>query len=125
MSKRNQQDFPGIEPNFLDEDGNISQPWYHFLVKLWVRTGSEQGDATYGDQVETVLTPTSSPYTFTPSLNGTLLVTGGGVAAMTIQRGTTGTKRNVGQFYAGHRLSANDIITISYVSLPQISFFPS
>lgn len=38
------QGFPTTGTQFVDENGNLSIPWYQFFVSLWNRTGSGTGN---------------------------------------------------------------------------------
>lgn len=125
MANTNKTDFPDIDAPFVDDDFRITIPWHRLLAMLWRRTGNASGSVSGGDQIETILTPSSSPFIFNPNISGTLLVSGGGVTSMTIKRGSTGVARTVGQYYCGHRMSSSDTITITYMALPSISFYPS
>lgn len=119
--------------------GEATPAWRRFLEILWTRTGETSASAigvssgvlnaelqallTLGRQPSVVVVPTGSPFAYVPSSSGVLIVAGGGVTAMTVRRGT-GTPVAVGQFYAGHRLTSSDTLTVSYGVAPQMTWFP-
>lgn len=84
--------FPLIDTPFVDREGlHLTRPWYQFLRGLWMKTGQAGGGSVQGTiladgnlQVTTpvegesaqVIGPTVSPYTFTATFQGSLLVNG-------------------------------------------------
>ena len=40
MANISQQPFPKLDAPFIDDVGNVSRPWYRFLISLWQRTGA-------------------------------------------------------------------------------------
>lgn len=119
--------------------GEVTPAWRRFFTVLWQRTGEVRAPAiglaidTINTQLQTLLalgsrtpvtvTPTASPFSYTPTSRGTLFVSGGGVEAMTITRGTT--TAPVGGFYGGVSMSSSDTLTITYSAAPQLTFFAS
>jgi hypothetical protein len=70
-----------------------------------------------------VVTPGASPYAYTATSAGTLVIAGGTVSAVTITRGaaTAVTLPTAGPI----TVAVGDIVTITYSSLPTVTFLPS
>lgn len=117
-----QQGDPAGTP-LLDENGYLSLPWQQFFVSLWARTGGALGAQRVGAGTASIpITANTSPFVFKPPSSGSLFVSGGGVSSMTISRG--GKTIAVGQFYGSLYMAETDTVNITYVRLPQITFFP-
>src|SRR3954469_12594302 len=119
--------------------GEVTPAWRGLLQTLWARTGQTTAPAigvgigalnaelqallALGGLPSVTLTLGASPYAYTPPSTGAVYVSGGGVTAMTVRRGT-GAAWPVGQFYGGHPVTAHDVLTVSYVVAPVMVFFP-
>jgi hypothetical protein len=102
------------------QSGEVTPAWRRFLMSLLARTGGSPGPGT---APATVLTPAASPFVYAPGIAGTLFVSGGGVEAMTVRR-RAGTAYPVGHFYGAFPLAPTDSVSITYLSAPQLVFFP-
>lgn len=117
------QGFPTADAPLTDANGNLSLVWYRFFISLFARTGGATGVTSNANSAPTVITPHNSPLTFNPSVAGSLIVSGGGVTAMTIHRGSQSVA--AGKFYGAIPLATTDSVVISFMNPPKLTFFPS
>lgn len=107
---------------FIDQaTGDVALVWRQWLINVFRRVNTLPTDAQASAPV--VLTPISSPFTYTAPYNGTLFAAGGGIEKMTVQRGSS-TPYAVGQFYGATPLRAHDVLTVRYLTAPALVFFP-
>jgi hypothetical protein len=72
------------------------------------------------------ITPTGSPFAYTATQNGNMVVQGGMVSAITITRGTTRPVTVATGVTGGiFPLSLNDELTVTYTGAPTMNFIPS
>lgn len=100
--------------------GIVTIPWWYFFQRLFTRTGGGTGGSFGPGQI---IHLTASPFSFTPTTNGTLFVSGGGIYQMLISR-SGGTNFPVGGFYGAFPLAFGDMITVRFVGSPELVFFP-
>jgi hypothetical protein len=65
------QGFPTASTQVIDENGNLTMPWYQFFVNLWNRTGSSVGNNS-----------NTFPYPNTTGTTGQVLTNQGAAAAI-------------------------------------------
>lgn len=73
---------------------------------------------------EVMVTPTASPFTYSPKVKGMLIVSAGTVSRIDYSR-TPGVFYNTGQTAGVFTMSANDQIKITYSGVPTVVFMPS
>jgi hypothetical protein len=115
--------FPNISAPFVDQQGRITLSWLRFLQAIFQRSGGTTGSIS--DAPAVVVTPTGSPFTFTATATGSLLVSGGGVSKMTFTRDGVNFYK-VGHFYCAHPVDTNDSLIITYpYGAPTMVFIPT
>lgn len=80
------QPMPKLDAPLTNPNGNVSIPWYYFLVSLWQRVGGSNiptnskilFDSSAG-AAEQVQAPVANPFTFKAPVVGSLTVAGGKV----------------------------------------------
>lgn len=121
MSGALQADLPAPTTPIVDpQTGLIDQTWWYFFQRLFARTGSGTGGA-FGNPG--VITLGASPFTYTATVNGNAIVSGGGVARLEIARGN-GTFYLTGSNYGAFPLAVGDKLRMTYIGAPQLVFFP-
>ena len=106
-------DFAGVPKpvsQFLQPNGQVDRTWWRFLFSL-----------VSEPQKESVITPIASPFSYTASVNGTLLVQGGTVSAIDLKRLNNHT---TGQTNGLFPLSVGDILMITYAVAPTLTWLP-
>lgn len=98
----------------LLERGAISQGWYTYL--------SQSGQGVPAGP-ESAVTPTGSPFAYKASQAGSLLVSGGTVSSVTLNR--SGANLATGQTSGMFALAAHDTVTITYSAKPTLTFVPA
>lgn len=105
------QPFPGAFQPVVGPSGLFTSPWV-----LWLAQFAQQPGA-----ITTALVG-ASPWTFTASTKGDLVLSGGTVTTVTLTRGGTtapfGTQRTV-------PMANNDVATVTYSGALTASFIPS
>lgn len=99
----------------LSLEGVTNKDWYFFWAGLWRGLAPE---------LETPVTPTGSPYTYSAPRRGSLIVSGGTVSLIRFSRdGSTfyDTGATAGMF----PLNAADRLEVTYAVLPTLTFVPS
>lgn len=79
------QPMPKLDAPLTNANGNVSIPWYYFLVTLWQRTGGSSGQPVSGNIIydnstggaEIVQTLAASPFVFLAAGVGFLTAAGG------------------------------------------------
>jgi hypothetical protein len=99
--------------------GTFSREWWYWFQGIYSRTGGASG-GSFGAAVSIVLT--SSPFTYAPTQNGSILVSGPGVVRCEIIRDAT--SYVTGSWYGAFPLSIGDQFLIRYVGHPTVTFFP-
>jgi len=95
--------------------GNNTHPsWYRFFQSLQVGTPP---------QAESSITVTTSPFTYTASMGGFVIVHGGTVSQISFSR-TSGTSYITGQTTGTFPVSAGDSIIITYSGAPTVTWVP-
>ncbi|MDB5584897.1 MAG: hypothetical protein JWR80_10073 [Bradyrhizobium sp.] len=102
------------DPNvaLVDEGKLLTQPWYTGLIRL-AQLSAERPIAPVSLGV--------SPYTFTATTIGDLLVRGGTVSAVTLVRGDVSVTCPTSGFIP---MAANDSVIVTYSVLPTVTFVP-
>lgn len=95
--------------------GVTSRNWYFFWDALW--RGLAPGEVL-------PLTLTGSPFTYSPSIKGSVIISGGTVSLVRFSRDGT-TFYNVGATAGMFFLNAADRIEVTYSSAPVMTFVPS
>ena len=104
---------PTYEQPF-ETDEVTSRPWYRYFQDL------DNGKPHSGELPQKV---GASPFTYTATLMGSMLVTGGTVSVIAYARGTTFyvTGQTTGLFY----LAQGDRLKVTYTVLPTMVYFPA
>ncbi len=103
-------------PNFnqpIVEKGVTSRAWYQFLQQLWKGTPPA---------AESSVTVGASPFTFTASQRGFVIVQGGTVSLVQFSRSTT--NYTTGQTSGCFPVSAGDSLIVTYSVSPNMTFVP-
>jgi hypothetical protein len=93
--------------------GVIASVWYQFLTRLQQLTP---------ERAIAPITVGASPYTYTASTIGSLLITGGTVSTVVLTRGGVSVTTRSTIFIP---MAAGDTVTVTYSVLPTITFVPS
>lgn len=104
-------------PNYrqaLADKGNTSSPWYKFFSGLF--TGKPPS-------AEVTVTVGTSPYTYTATQRGFLIVQGGTVSLIQWSRGGVA-NHTTGQTQGCFPVSAGDSLIITYTGAPNVTFVP-
>lgn len=99
----------------LETNKITSRDWYFFWAGLWRGLAPE---------LETPVTLTGSPFTYTAPRRGSLIVSGGTVSQIRFSRDGT-TFYNVGATAGMFALSAADRLEVTYSVAPTLTFVPS
>ena len=89
---------------------------------MWAQDGLLQERAPQA-QPSAVISPGSSPWTYTAAYSGTLIVVGGTVSVISMSR--QGTSIATGQTAGIFPLRRLDQLTITYSSVPAVTFLPN
>lgn len=93
--------------------GKVASIWYQWVARISQLSAERPfGPVTVG----------ASPFTFTASTIGNLLVTGGTVSAIVLSRSGASVNCQENTFIP---MAANDTVTITYTGLPTVTFIPS
>jgi hypothetical protein len=105
------QDFglPDMQSAAVDENGVFTAEWQRGITRL--------GQLSAERKIRSV-SPGLSPYTFTASTIGHLLISGGTVSAVTLTRGTTTVSCPSGFI----PMAANDSVVVTYTVAPTLNF---
>jgi hypothetical protein len=96
------------------DDGRLSEAWWKYINSF-----SQQPPG------EIRVTLAKSPYAYKATRNGTLLVSGATVSAMTINSRNSGAVRLLGLTQGMIPVSIGDVVTITYAgAVPLVVFFP-
>jgi hypothetical protein len=95
--------------------GITSKDWYFFWNAMW--RGLAPGPPM-------ALTPTASPYTYSASVKGAVLVSGGTVSQIRFSRDGI-TFYNVGATAGSFTLNAADRLEVTYTVVPTMTFVPT
>lgn len=105
-------------PNYpvpLQDRGITSKDWYFFFAGLF------KGLAP---AAEVPVVVGASPFTYNPSVKGTVIVSGGTVSAIAFSRDGT-TFYSTGQTAGMFTLNAQDRLRVTYTVLPTLTFVPT
>lgn len=97
---------------FVDDEKTITPEWYQLLVRL-AQLSAERAIAA--------VSPGASPFTYTATTIGDLLVRSGTVSAVTLVRGNVSVVCPTSGFIP---MAANDSVIITYSVLPTVTFVP-
>ena len=110
----------GVNPNapnwkapLVNPDGTASQAWFGYLIQL----------GGYAPAAIATVDVAGSPFTYTASAPGTLVVSGGTVLSITLTRAQMVV--SVGFTSGSLPMSAGDKATIIYSSIPIVNFIPN
>lgn len=117
----NTTNLPAPRYPFADpKTGAVSTPWWYYLQALFNRTGGASG-GDFGPTVSIALT--GSPFIYTSTGNGSLLVSGSGVVRLQIAPSGT-TYYPTGSWYGAFPLSVGSLVRLDYVGTPVLTFIP-
>lgn len=113
---------PSQTQKIVDSTGNLTIPWYRWFYTVaqqaWVGGGGGNGGAASAVPVGT------SPFDYTASLAGTIILSGGGITALEMSRDGA-TYIEIGAFRAPVPMSAGDILRVTWTqTAPAMTFFP-
>jgi hypothetical protein len=94
---------------------NTSSSWYRWFQNI---------DFGIPPSSEIPVTVSASPFIYSATQKGTLLISGGTISAIAYSR-TRGTFYNTGQISGAIAMSANDQIKVTYSGIPTMVFMPS
>lgn len=98
----------------INDKGLTSRFWYRFFQNLWKGVPPAP---------ESTLTPAASPYTYTASQKGFLIVQGGTVTLVQWSRGGVA-NHTTGATQGCFPLSAGDSLVITYSVAPTLTYCP-
>ena len=113
---------PGRIPAYTEPLGNDSAGGNVQLGKNWFLYLYGLSSYSPGAALQTP-TVTDSPFTFTASADGTVLVSGGAVTDIAV--GRSGKFVDTGQTTGQFVLHFQDQIRITYTAAPTVTFFPN
>lgn len=103
---------PDFELAAVDKEGKLTPAWQRGLTRLAQLTAERKFR---------VVSPGASPFTFTASTIGHLLISGGNVSAVVLVRGVVSAVCPVGGFIP---MAAKDSAVITYTVAPTLTFIP-
>jgi hypothetical protein len=112
------QPFPSNNSGAVEPNGTLGQIWYYLLQSLWRRSGGAGPSLT-----PVIATLTGSPFIYDTDINGTLIVSGGTVSAISVVRSSQNFP--TGQTAGAFPMVRGDSIAITYSGAPDVSFLPS
>ena len=98
----------------LERNGVTSRDWYFFWDALFRKLAPGN---------ESAVTLTGSPFTYTASVGGVVIVSGGTVSQITFAR--DGAAYDVGTVAGMFPINATDELEITYTVAPTVTFVPS
>ena len=112
---------PGARVNVVSTDPNtgvttFDKSWSAFFQAIAAQLTAKPGAVA-------AATVSASPFAYTASANGTVVVSGGTVTDMTLTRGTAVT--DLGATGSLAPMSAGDVLTITYTAAPAVTFVPT
>lgn len=108
---RRQKDFPQAGAQMVEQDGRPAQAWWRFFSLQFSNP-----------PVESSVTLTGSPHTYTATADCCVTVNGGTVSVIAIVRG--GTAYTTGETAGQFRLRKSDGLRITYTVAPTVTLFP-
>ena len=106
---------PQFEVPMIEGDANTtSKFWYRYFQS------SEVGQPPSS---ETAITVTASPFVYTAPRKGYVLISGGTLTNIQISR--SGTYYSAGSSANSYPVAANDMVKVTYTSIPTMVFFPT
>lgn len=103
---------PDFELAAVDKDGKLTPAWQRGLTRLAQLTPERKFRA---------VPPGASPFTFTASTIGHLLISGGTVSAVLLVRGTASLACPVSGFIP---MAGKDSVVITFTVAPTLNFIP-
>lgn len=100
------------QPFVNPKTGLLTEGWARFLVRLQQLTA---------ERPVMPVSPGASPYSFTATTIGDLLVRGGTVSGVVLTRGATSVTCPTSGFVP---MAAEDVVTVTYSVVPTITFVP-
>ena len=100
---------PKFDAPMVDEQKRCTRPWFLAFRSLFVA------------DPEGAVAPTGSPFVYNATEPGSLLIVGGTVSAVTLQRNQTYATGLTSGFIP---VSIGDKVTITYTVAPTLTFFP-
>lgn len=145
--------FPQIATPFVDEQRNITQPWYRLLLNLFLKSGGSLPptsatylqaigggnfaviDATTGDNLGTVVTVAPSRGASQPQIVGAspYVFTAAGVGSLVVESGQVEVSNDAGATYLIAGLAGGVVPCLTgtrvrvtyYNSKPSVTFLPT
>jgi 3D (Asp-Asp-Asp) domain-containing protein len=96
----------------VDEQGRVSQVWFRFLQQLVNQPAASAA-----------ITVSASPFTYTASFPGNVVINGGTVTGLSVSRGTTSVTVATTQKIIP--LGQGDSVVVTYSVLPTMTWLPS
>lgn len=103
---------PDFELAIVDKDGKLTPSWQRGLTRLAQLTPERKFRA---------VAPGASPFAFTASTIGHLLITGGNVSAVALVRGAASVACPLSGFIP---MAGKDSVVITYSVAPTLNFIP-
>ena len=122
-----------VQGPMLDDSGILTQQWRLFFQNLYTRVGGNQ--APTNATLSAAVTPAPpgpvvpqtvifSPYTFTATAKGSLLISDGNIQNVQFSRGGV-TFYSIGTFRGSVPVGLGDLVKIIFISAPTVNFVPS
>ena len=102
---------PSNEVQIADQNGRVSLPWYRFFAALVSPATAAETINVSGSQV-----------TYVASVDGNVLIHGGTISFITINRGRMALAVNTNASFVP--LSQGDSVAVSFSAAPAMTFFP-
>ena len=104
---------------WVNQDGTPTRDFFRLVRSLWQ---DASGGGSYSRTL-TQLTPDASPWAYLAPSPGALLLSGGGITSLVVNR--AGIAAPVGLFYAPLPLGTGDQVVVSYAFTPTAWFLPT
>ena len=105
---------PSGGSTIVNVDRTVDQIWWRFFLYLWQKVTQAAGPLT-------PLAMTPSPFVYTTTTPGNLLITGGTVSSVTLKRGDASVLITGGLV----PMALNDQVVVVYSVAPTVDFIPS
>lgn len=106
----------------LNGDGTFATTWFQFFSNVDTLLGNVPSSGATPDTSEQPVSLAASPATFTASVNGAMLISGGAVSDISITRSNT---YSTGMTSGMIPLMKGDVLTVTYTAAPTAVFFPT
>lgn len=105
---------------FDPDTGSFTHPWWYYFQRIYQRTGAASG-GSFGPP-ETV-TLGASPFVYTATQNGSVLICGPGMIRVEIQP-ADGIWYPTGGWYGSCAINAGDSMRFTFIGSPSVTFLP-